>query len=178
MKDSIKKWIPIWGFYAALWSENRWPWRLQGFIIGFLAYWLISILFLTGCSAQGIGYIDCSPFPSKCLIVSGKDYRQTQDWLQRDTLWRDSLWYIESDFNCNYSFTNYIDPPDDWPVFIIVFNQAPTDDLDGYLLVGHEVIHLMQFLCEAYHVDFTIEKESTAYLFEHLVTETYKIVKQ
>ena len=142
---------------------------------------IVCILFLlficiTRCESQ-IGYIECSPFPSKCLITC-EDFNKTEEWLKKDTVWRDSMWYLEGDFAGSYSFTNYIDPPGQYPCFIIVFDSKPTDDLEGHLLVGHEVIHLIQFLYEAYSVDFLTERESTAYLFEYLVNQIYNVINK
>ncbi len=128
-------------------------------------------------SYSQIGYINCSPFPSKCLVVS-EDYNQAEKWLKNDTLWKDSISTLEENFAGEYSFTTYIDPADEWPVYIIVFDEAPTDDLEGYLTVSHEVLHLMQFLYQDYSLDFTTETESSAYLFEYLVNETYKVIKK
>lgn len=139
----------------------------------------IAIVFILICatSYSQIGYINCTPFPSKCLVSTG-DYDQTVKWLKKDTLWKDSISTLEEDFAGDYSFTTYIDPVESYPVFIIAFEEIPTDDLEGYLTVSHEVLHLMQFLYVDYSVDFSIEIESTAYLFEYLVNETFKVIRQ
>lgn len=127
-------------------------------------------------SYSQIGYINCSPFPSKCLVVWNQDYKQTKDWLGDDKFWKDSICSIRENFGQNYSFTTYTDG--DYPVYIMVFVESPPDSLDKYLLVSHEIIHLMQFLYEAYGVDFVSETESTAYFFEYLVNETYKVINK
>ena len=127
-------------------------------------------------SYSQIGYINCSPFPSKCLIVT-TDYDQTVTWLKNDRLWKDSISTLEENFAGEYSFTTYTDGIEDWPVYIIVFDEPPTDDLEGYLTVSHEVIHLIQFLYASYGVDFVTEAEFAAYFFEYFVNETFKIIK-
>lgn len=136
------------------------------------------LIMLLSCatSYSQIGYIDCSPFPSKCLIVSGADFKQTKEWLKTDVLWKDSISTLEEAFAGDYSFTTYIDPVESYPVFIIVFDEPPTDDLEGYLAVSHEVIHLIQFLYASYGVDFITEAEFTAYFFEYFMGETFKTI--
>lgn len=89
-----------------------------------------------------------------------------------------SIATLQEDFAGDYSFTTYIDGVDSYPVFIIVFDEPTTDDLEGYLVVSHEVIHLIQFLYASYGVDFVTEAEFTAYFFEYLVNETYKVINK
>lgn len=128
-------------------------------------------------SYSQIGYINCSPFPSKCLIVA-TDYDQAKAWLAEDTLWGNSIATLQEDFAGDYSFTTYIDKTDSYPMFIIVFDEPPTNDLEGYLTVGHELTHLIQFLYASYGVDFITEAEFTAYFFEYFVNETFKIINK
>lgn len=139
---------------------------------------IFTLLFLGSVTSYSqIGYINCSPFPSKCLIVA-TGYEEAVAWLDKDKLWKDSISTLEENFAGEYSFTTYTDGIEDWPVYIIVFDEILEDDLEGYLTVSHEVLHLMQFLYDNYAVEFTAEIESSAYFFEYLVNETYKIVKQ
>jgi hypothetical protein len=150
--------------------SEKWP-------DAFLLILLIGAIIAT-CTPSQIGYINCSPFPSRCLIVANGDFADTEKWLVRDTIWKDSIYSIEGEFIGDYSFTTYIYPPGGWPEYIIVFDNTPSNDIEGYLTVSHEVLHLMQFLYSDYSVEFTKEVEFSSYLFEYLVNETFKIVNQ
>lgn len=172
------QWVPFIGLKASIYQNNRWSRYWQGFSTGFIITTLL-LLWVSKCRAQ-IGYIDCAPFPAKCLVVSGEDFTHTKAWIchKGDITWKDSIDLFEDDFVGSYSFVSSIDYPDTYGCYIMVFDTKPGNDLEGYNLVGHETVHLLQLICRDFNVDFINEPESTAYLFEYLVQEIYKIINK
>lgn len=141
---------------------------------------ILSILNTTLLSGQNWGIINSYPYEIDCLVA----YNMTYTELETQLLQGDSIEIeyglilpeVEEYFGGEYAFTIQINHEGSFPLHIMAFTEPLPDNWDSYNTVGHETIHLLQYINEHYYIDFINEVESTAYMFEYLTNQIHRII--
>jgi hypothetical protein len=133
-------------------------------------------------SKKGWDFVKLGHFPASCLVAYNMTHKELCSALKRRKYpdWVAALEGDERRFEDNTCYgmwrsakrgnktTNCF--------FILLKDYVKLNDF-GYTLIAHEVLHVVQFVSEFVSANVIEEKESSAYLHSHLMTETIKIVR-
>lgn len=129
------------------------------------------------------GFVKLGHFPGHCLVSYNMTYSELCSSLKRKKYpdWIAALNGDEKRFEDDtcYAMWRSISKggKTSHRFFILLKDYIRLNDF-GYTTIAHEVFHIVQFVSQYVSACVIEEKESSAYLHSHLMTEAIKVVRE